>query len=276
MNAEELVIHLAPREREVLESAADGLVVAEVARELNITEHTVSSYLRSAKQRLYDVRDTAAAVAIAYAVSAIDLPQAPGLKAPPLPAEQCALVPLIAQGMTAHQMSASLAQPVHTVRAAARELLVNLDARNRVHLVKRAWCCQLLTGVQVKAWAERADALRRIEKVLAWDVKSDQLPNCQETASVIKQLVTYGLGATEELRDLCRSFPADSPVYRVARYTLNEADRRLHLPPPRLTPQAMMQRAQNVARLIRALLAAIDQVTSVLATTERGTTSSEP
>jgi DNA-binding CsgD family transcriptional regulator len=146
-------IVLAPRERQVVQCLADGSPLATVALNLQIKEGTASGYLKYAKRKLLGVRDTAAALAVAYATEAIDRPKLLGPEALFLPRGQRDLVPLIARGFTAAQM-ATVLKPERTVdmiRRDSRKLLLNLQARNRAHLITRAWHYQALTADQVIA-----------------------------------------------------------------------------------------------------------------------------
>ncbi|MFF5719275.1 DUF6415 family natural product biosynthesis protein [Streptomyces buecherae] len=255
-------IHLAPRERAVLQGLADGLLISEVARSLGISDGTADGYLRSARRRLHEVRDTPPAVAIAYAHAALDPPPPQDRKRLFLPHDRRYLVPLLAQGMTAPQISRNLSLPLEDVRQEAREALRGVGARNRAHFVKQAWAYRLLTTQHVLDWLRRADVTRQIEAVLARKTTGPDLPPQIATTNVIKNLTTYGLDVVTELETLCGDLPADSRAAGTALYTLAEAERRLHLPPPGPTPQAAMKRAQNLARLINALHGAIDSVTS--------------
>ncbi|WP_149180495.1 LuxR C-terminal-related transcriptional regulator [Streptomyces sp. TRM49041] len=143
---------LTPRERQVLEGLATGDALAVVARDLKIREGTAAGYLKLTKNKLHGASETAAAVAVGYATEAITRPALldPGMLF--LPREQRDLVPLIARGMAAAQMATELDRPVTDVRADGRELLATLQARNRSHLVTRAWQFQVLTAGQVIAW----------------------------------------------------------------------------------------------------------------------------
>ncbi|MGC5042472.1 LuxR C-terminal-related transcriptional regulator [Streptomyces albidoflavus] len=143
---------LAPREKQVLEGLATGNALAVVALDLKIREGTASGYLRLAKHKLHGVSETAAAVAVAYATDAIATPPLVSPETLFLPREQRDIVPLIARGMAAAQMATELNRSVTEVRADGRELLVSLQARNRAHLITRAWQHQILTAEQVIAW----------------------------------------------------------------------------------------------------------------------------
>lgn len=143
---------LAPRERQVLEGMAPGDPLARVALHLKIREGTAAGYLKVAKAKLYGVSETAAAVAVGYAVESLTRPRLLDPEGLFLPHEQRALVPLIARGMAAAQMAGELRRPIGDVRADGRQLLTDLGARNRSHLITRAWQFQILTADQVIRW----------------------------------------------------------------------------------------------------------------------------
>ncbi|MEE1797522.1 LuxR C-terminal-related transcriptional regulator [Streptomyces sp. JV176] len=143
---------LAPRERQVVEGLTDGSTLAEVALDLQIREGTAAGYLKMAKNKLHGVSETAAAIAVGYAVRAITHPPLLDPETLYVPREQRDLVPLIARGMVAAQMATELSRPVTDVRADGRELLTNFGARNRNHLITRTWQFQILTADEVIAW----------------------------------------------------------------------------------------------------------------------------
>lgn len=158
---------LAPRERQVVEGLADGSTLAEVARNLMIRQGTASSYLKFAKRKLHGVSENTAALAVAYTTQAITRPDLLDSEMLDLPREQRALVPLIARGMTIAQMATELRRSPGThpvkpetngtpsvtiIRRNIGELTANLQARNRAHLITRAWQYQILTADQVTAW----------------------------------------------------------------------------------------------------------------------------
>ncbi|MEU4845867.1 hypothetical protein [Streptomyces gilvosporeus] len=143
---------LAPGERQVLEGLADGSMLAALALRLTIREGTAAGYLKLAKRKLYGVSETAAALAVAYATNAVDRPKLLDPELLYLPREQRDLVPLIAREMTAAQMATALKRQADIVRRDGRELLANLQARNRAHTITRAWQHQILTADQVIEW----------------------------------------------------------------------------------------------------------------------------
>ncbi|MGW3952906.1 LuxR C-terminal-related transcriptional regulator [Streptomyces sp. NPDC004752] len=144
-------ISLARREQQVLQGMAAGNPLGAVAGELRIREGTAAGYLKQAKNKLHGVSVTAAAVAVGYATGAIAQPPLLNLASLSVPRAQCDLVSLIARGLTTAQMAADLKQPVNVVRADGRALLTVLGARNRAHLITRAWQFRILSADQVIA-----------------------------------------------------------------------------------------------------------------------------
>ncbi|GHF33437.1 hypothetical protein GCM10010218_13170 [Streptomyces mashuensis] len=147
-----LKVVLARRERQILQGLATGNALSQVALGLKIREGTAAGYLKLAKSKLHGVSETASAVAVGYALEAIDRPPLRDPKTLFLPREQQDLVPLIARGMAPAQMATELDRPVAVVRADGRNLLTSLQARNRSHLITRAWQFQRLTADEVIAW----------------------------------------------------------------------------------------------------------------------------
>ncbi|MFJ3212787.1 LuxR C-terminal-related transcriptional regulator [Streptomyces flaveolus] len=140
------------RERQTLQGLAAGKTLAEVALDLKIREGTAVGYLKLAKHKLHGVSDVAAAVAVGYVTEAIERPPLLDPEALFVPREQRDLVSFIARGITALQMAAELGRPVTDVRADGRDLLMALGARNRPHLITRAWQFRILTTDQVTRW----------------------------------------------------------------------------------------------------------------------------
>ncbi|EST31697.1 hypothetical protein [Streptomyces niveus] len=160
---------LAPRKRQVVEGLADGSTLATVARNLMIRQGTASGYLSVAKRKLHGVSENNAALAVAYASQSITRPELLDPETLNLPREQRDLVPLVARGMTVAQMVTELkpsprTRPVRPeaagtggpavaiIRRNVGELTASLQARNRAHLITRAWQYQILTADQVTAW----------------------------------------------------------------------------------------------------------------------------
>ncbi|MEU2875969.1 LuxR C-terminal-related transcriptional regulator [Streptomyces sp. NPDC007070] len=147
-------VALSPQEKQVLEGLAAGDSTADIARRLEIRHSTVGDFLKTARIKLHGACDSVAAVAAGFATGAIGRPPLLDPEAVFVSREQRELVPLIARGLSAEQVAAELKppRPVADVRADARELLSSLGARNRCHLVTRAWQYRLLTEDRVSAW----------------------------------------------------------------------------------------------------------------------------
>ncbi|MEU1273504.1 hypothetical protein [Streptomyces sp. NPDC005799] len=147
-------IVLAPRERQVLEGLADGSTLAVVALDLKIREGTAAGYLKLAKRKLHGVGENAAALAVGYATEAITRPDLLDPAGLFLPREQRDLVPLIARGLTAAQILTELKprRTIDIIRRDGRDLMTNLGAKNRAHVITRAWEYEVLTADQVIAW----------------------------------------------------------------------------------------------------------------------------
>ncbi|MEV7090122.1 LuxR C-terminal-related transcriptional regulator [Streptomyces sp. NPDC093085] len=143
---------LTPRERQVLQGLSDGNPLAAVALGLNIRENTAAGYLKLAKSKLHGAHKTTEAIAIGYATRAIALPPPLCPETLRIPDQERDLIPLIARGLGSAEMATELDQPVPRVRADGRALLKNLNARNRNHLVTRAWQAQILTPDLVTTW----------------------------------------------------------------------------------------------------------------------------
>ncbi|WP_208874845.1 DUF6415 family natural product biosynthesis protein [Streptomyces sp. PBH53] len=115
----------------------------------------------------------------------------------------------------------------------------------------------------------QAEVLASVETVLRWDVNGDDLPAVDVVVGLVEQFTEYGRVIADDLRVQCLSIPADSDAGLSAAAILGEASRRLHLPPPYRTPQASVHRAQNIARLVKALLRAAGTVGEAQALTRR-------
>nr|WP_203598965.1 DUF6415 family natural product biosynthesis protein [Streptomyces sp. SID10853] len=99
-----------------------------------------------------------------------------------------------------------------------------------------------------------------IDAVLGWDLNGPGLPEPEIALGMVEDLTAYGRIAAGTLCTLCLSIPAHSAAGHGAQATLSEASRRLYLPPPHVTRRAVAHRAQNLARLCRALFRATAQV----------------
>ncbi|MCL7376996.1 DUF6415 family natural product biosynthesis protein [Streptomyces sp. 35G-GA-8] len=125
---------------------------------------------------------------------------------------------------------------------------------------------------------DKVEILPLVETALGWDLQSQSLPELGEALDLVTQFTVYGRVVADDLRTLCFSIPADSDAGRTAQAALSESTRRPHLPPPTATQPAAAQRAQHLARLIKALVRATGQVNEAQAegpkpqhTTTKGT-----
>ncbi|WP_243088613.1 DUF6415 family natural product biosynthesis protein [Streptomyces sp. 891-h] len=96
--------------------------------------------------------------------------------------------------------------------------------------------------------------------VLAWNLEGPAPPPVDVALSLARQFTEYGRIVADDLRAQCQLLPGDSYAVRCAGVTLGEASRRLQLALPDRTPQAAGHRAQNIARLLKALLRAVGEV----------------
>lgn len=87
-----------------------------------------------------------------------------------------------------------------------------------------------------------------IDAILSWDPASRTLPHPDVAVDAINQLTSYGQILTDSLRAQTSTLPI-----------VGEADRRLNAAPSAGTAQAAATRAQNLARLVQALLNATAQ-----------------
>lgn len=99
-----------------------------------------------------------------------------------------------------------------------------------------------------------------VGRVLAWDVRGPGLPDLDQRQRIVELLATYGRVVADDLRTQCLNVSANSDAGVAAQAALGEASRRLYLPPPHPTQQAMALRAQNLARLTRTLTHAAGEV----------------
>jgi DNA-binding CsgD family transcriptional regulator len=254
-------IILALEERQVLEGLADGSTLAAVALNLNIRESRAEGSLKRAKRTLYGVSENAAALAFGYATKAITRPELLEPEELFLPQGQRSLVPFIGRGMTASQTATELKRPVDGVLRDGRDLLANLRAVNRAHLITRAWAYQILTADQVTGWLHApvlpgaAEILALVDTALAWDLNGSGLPAVDTALDMAEQLTVYGRIAADDLLTQCLTIAADSDTGVGAQATLGEAGIRLHLKPlaPSAAPRSAAHRVQNLARLVQAL-----------------------
>ncbi|MEU8560570.1 DUF6415 family natural product biosynthesis protein [Streptomyces cyaneofuscatus] len=100
------------------------------------------------------------------------------------------------------------------------------------------------------------DARTLTKKVLAWSTSEGNAPTLDEADSALALLTTYAKETRDTVTMACHRLPADSAVADRVQATLGEASRRLDHPLPARTCEAVVGRAQNIARLLEALLRA--------------------
>ncbi|MCX4677636.1 DUF6415 family natural product biosynthesis protein [Streptomyces sp. NBC_01433] len=104
------------------------------------------------------------------------------------------------------------------------------------------------------------EILADLDTVLAWDLTNPALPTMDVALNMLDELTSHGRIIARDLSALSLSLPSNSEAGITAQATLGEASRRLNISPPAGTPRATAGRAQNVARLFRALLRAVAAV----------------
>jgi DNA-binding CsgD family transcriptional regulator len=263
---------LAPRERQVLEGLADGSTLAAVALNLKVREGTAADYLKLAKRKLYGVSENAAALAVGYATEAIDRPTLLEPDALVLPREQRDLVPLIARGMTAAQMATELKRPVAIIPGGRPRVVGEPPGPQprpprhpRVGVPDSDRGPGDRMAALTPAVPDKVEIVLLAEAATSWDLNGQSLPDLDDALALVEQFTDYGRIVADDLRTLCLSIPADSSVGVSAQATLSEASRRLYLPPPSATQQPAARRAQNLARLVQALVRATGEVSEVQA-----------
>ncbi|MFE9905137.1 DUF6415 family natural product biosynthesis protein [Streptomyces achromogenes] len=107
---------------------------------------------------------------------------------------------------------------------------------------------------------DKLQILEVIETVLGWPPAGPHVPPADIALSLLTQLTAHGQVLARDLEAQCASVFEDSPAVAGARHTLGEAGRRLPLPLPAGPDHAVVHRAQNVARLVQALLCAVGRV----------------
>lgn len=101
---------------------------------------------------------------------------------------------------------------------------------------------------------DKVETLALVETVLSWDLNRGSLPEVDVSLDLVKAFTAYGRVLEGELAAVCRRLPADSDLRCGPQATLSEAARRLYMPPPGCSERGAAHRAQNLARLIQALL----------------------
>lgn len=119
-----------------------------------------------------------------------------------------------------------------------------------------------------------ADGIRAVvDRVLAWDLAGPaaDLPGTDVAADLLDQLTAHARNLSARLEFDYRMLPPSSQARPTATAVLGEASRRLDQRSPVHTMPAVAGRAQNIARLVRALARAADAVRSETATPQKGT-----
>ncbi|MFF2331424.1 MULTISPECIES: DUF6415 family natural product biosynthesis protein [unclassified Streptomyces] len=119
-----------------------------------------------------------------------------------------------------------------------------------------------------------ADGIRAVvDRVLAWDLAGPaaDLPDTDVAADLLDQLTAHARNLAARLEFDYRTLPPASQTRPTATAVLGEASRRLDQRPPVHATRAVARRAQNIARLVRALARAADAVRSETATPQKGT-----
>lgn len=106
--------------------------------------------------------------------------------------------------------------------------------------------------------ARRTEARALVAEVQAWGTNSSELPTTDEATTAMNRLNSFGAEMRDAVNALCVGLPAGSGPYRSAQAILGEASRRLGRPPLGGTSEAVVRRAQNLARLVHGLLRALD------------------
>ncbi|MFJ5734722.1 DUF6415 family natural product biosynthesis protein [Streptomyces microflavus] len=104
--------------------------------------------------------------------------------------------------------------------------------------------------------ALRAEARASAAEVLLWGTGGHQPPAVDAAVSAMNRLNSYGADLRDALNARCSEMPTGSGPYRSAEAILGEASRRLGQPPLG-GKDAVVRRAQNLARLVDGLLRAL-------------------
>ncbi|MEV7383867.1 DUF6415 family natural product biosynthesis protein [Streptomyces lydicus] len=101
---------------------------------------------------------------------------------------------------------------------------------------------------------DKVETLSLVETVVSWDLNRGSLPETDISLKLVKEFTAYGRVLGGDLATVCRRLLADSDLRCGAQATLREAARRFHMPPPGGSARGAAHRAQNLARLVQALL----------------------
>ncbi|MFF0628051.1 hypothetical protein [Streptomyces sp. NPDC004296] len=101
---------------------------------------------------------------------------------------------------------------------------------------------------------DKVEVLVVLKAVFGWEPQT--APDPETARAAVKLLDAHGRRAASDLRALSHQIPAESLLAVSLKATLGEASRRLGLPLP--SDEQVVNRAQNLARLVEALQRATD------------------
>ncbi|MER7688707.1 DUF6415 family natural product biosynthesis protein [Streptomyces sp. NPDC097610] len=108
---------------------------------------------------------------------------------------------------------------------------------------------------------DRAQMEPLTETILAWDLSTATgIPDVDNSLHLIDLLSAYGPLIGAEVQQLCVGWPKESQGRQRAEVILGEARRRISAQPVGRTAKEAAGRAQNLARLVRALHQTSDQL----------------
>lgn len=122
------------------------------------------------------------------------------------------------------------------------------------------------------AVCDKVEVLALVDEALAWNLDGPDLPVAAAALEMAERFTPYGRIVAEDLRAQCLTIPADSDTRVGAQATLDEAARRLSMKPLARTAgqRPAAHRAQNLARIVQALLRATEGVDALTETIKEG------
>lgn len=108
------------------------------------------------------------------------------------------------------------------------------------------------------------EARALVAEVQAWGNNGSELPATGEMTTATDRLNSYGADLRDAVNALCVDLSTESEPYRNAQAILGEASRRLGQPPLGAGIEAVVRRAQNLARLVDGLLRALEAETGTV------------
>ncbi|MGQ4490861.1 DUF6415 family natural product biosynthesis protein [Streptomyces sp. SAS_281] len=106
--------------------------------------------------------------------------------------------------------------------------------------------------------SRRTAARALVAEVQAWGKNGSELPETEEVATATDRLNSYGADLRDAVNAQCVDLSTESEPYRSAQAILGEASRRLGQPALGAGAEAVVRRAQNLARLVDGLLRALE------------------